>query len=257
MAEQRGQVRTEPSHKRVRVYLGGEQIVDTTEALYVWEHPHYPQYYLPASDFADGVLVPSDRTERSPSRGTARYFTVRAGGVEAVEAGWSYDDSPMEELRGRVRLEWGAMDAWFEEDEEVFVHPRSPTTRVQILPSSRHVVVSVDGVVVADSHRPTFLYETHLPRRTYLPKLDVRMDLLVPTDSSSACPYKGTASYWSVNVNDAVHDDLAWSYATPLPESEGVAGLVCFYDEFVDVTVDGEPQERPTTPFSRRSRQPS
>jgi uncharacterized protein (DUF427 family) len=252
MAEQRGRVRTEPAHKRVRVFLGGECIVDTDDALYVWENPHYPQYYLPASDFRAGALVPSDRTERSPSRGTAHFFTVRGAAAEAAEAAWSYDDSPMEELRGRVRLDWDAMDAWFEEDEEVFVHPRSPTTRVQILPSSRHVVVSVEGVVVAESHRPTFLYETHLPRRTYLPKLDVRMELLTATDSSSRCPYKGTASYWSVHVDGGVHDDLAWSYATPLPESEGIAGLVCFYDEFVDVTIDGKLQERPESPFSRR-----
>jgi uncharacterized protein (DUF427 family) len=252
MVEQRGQVRTAPSHKRVRVFLGGECIVDTDDALYVWENPHYPQYYLPASDFAAGALAPTERTERSPSRGTARYVTVKGGDVEVAAAGWSYDDSPMEEIRGRVRLEWDAMDAWFEEDEEVFVHPRSPTTRVQILPSSRHVVVSLDGVVLADTNRPTFLYETHLPRRTYMPKLDVRMDLLVATDSSSRCPYKGIASYWSANVNGHVYDDLAWSYPTPFPESEGIAGLVCFYDEFVDVSVDGTPQERPRTPFSRR-----
>ena len=107
--------------------------------------------------------------------------------------------------------------------------------------------------VLAETNRPTFLYETHLPRRTYIPKLDVRMDLLTATATSSRCPYKGTASYWSANVNGKVHDDLAWSYPTPLPESEGIAGLVCFYDEFVDLTVDGKPQERPHTAFSRRS----
>ena len=240
MSEQRGRVRTEPSHKRVRVHLGGETVVDTDDALYVWEGPYYPQYYLPASDFAKDALVPSERTERSPSRGTASYFTVRGGDRQAVDAAWSYDDSPMEELRGRVRLEWDAMDAWFEEDEEVFVHPRDPRTRVQTLPSSRHVVVSVDGVVIADSHRPTFLYETHLPRRTYIPKLDVRMDLLTPTATTSRCPYKGTASYWSVRANDSVHDDLVWSYPAPLRESAGIAGLVAFYDDRVDLTVDGE-----------------
>lgn len=245
MSEQRGRVRTEASHKRVRAFVGGECVVDTDDALYVWEGPSYPQYYLPLADFADGVLVESATTTRSPSRGTASYFTVRAGGREAIDAAWSYGDSPLESLRGRVRVEWGAMDTWFEEDEEVFVHPRDPSTRVQILPSSRHVVVAVDGVVVGDSSRPTFLYETGLPRRTYLPKLDVRMERLIPTESTSMCPYKGTARYWSVQANDQVHPDVAWSYPAPLRESLPISGLVAFYDERVDLTVDGDRQPRP------------
>lgn len=155
----------------------------------------------------------------------------------------------MPELRGRVRFGWDSMDAWFEEDEEVFVHPRNPTTRVQILPSSRHVVVAVEGVVVAETRHPTFLYETGLPRRTYIPKLDVRTDLLTPTMTTSMCPYKGTASYWSVRANDNVHADLAWGYPAPLRESAPIAGLVAFLDELVDLTVDGERQARPRTHF--------
>ncbi len=250
MVEQRGQVRTEPSQKRVRVVLGGEVIVDTDDALYVWEAPNFPQYYLPLSDVVDGVLKPSPTTAHSPSRGTATYYTVRAGGIEKVDAAFSYDDSPMEELRGRVRFDWRAMDAWFEEDEEVFVHPRDPSTRIQILPSSRHVVVSVDGIVVADSHHPTFLYETHLPRRTYFSKLDVRMDLLSPTDLATMCPYKGTASYWTLTTPAGVHKNLVWSYPTALRESAPIAGLVAFYDERVDLTVDGVPQPRPKTHFA-------
>lgn len=249
MSEQRGRVRTEPSNKRVRVFVGGDCIVDTDDALYVWEGPSYPQYYLPLADFRDGALVPTSTTQRSPSRGTATYFNVRAVSREVVDAAWSYTDSPLEALRERVRLDWDAMDAWFEEDEEIFVHPRDPSTRVQILPSSRHVTVAVDGTVVADSHRPSFLYETGLPRRTYIPKLDVRMDLLVASETTSKCPYKGTASYWSVVVAGAVHVDLAWSYPAPRRESESITGLVCFYDELVDLTVDGTLQRRPRTHF--------
>jgi uncharacterized protein (DUF427 family) len=143
------------------------------------------------------------------------------------------------------------MDAWFEEDEEIFVHPRSPETRVQILPSSRHVVVAVAGLVVAETRRPTFLHETRLIRRTYVPKLDVRLDLLTPTDTTSRCPYKGTARYWSVRPEIADAVDVAWSYPTPLPESAPVAGLVAFYDERVDLTIDGVPQERPRNAFAR------
>jgi uncharacterized protein (DUF427 family) len=143
------------------------------------------------------------------------------------------------------------MDAWFEEDEEVFTHPRDPYTRVDILASSRHVRVEVAGVTVAESSSPRLLFETGLPARYYLPKPHVRLDLLVPTDTVSHCPYKGRAEWWSVHTPDGtVHPDLAWSYRTPLPESRQVAGLIAFYDEKVDVHVDGVRQERPRTKFS-------
>ena len=247
MTEQRGLIRTEPAHRRVRAVLGGEVVVDTTDALYVWEHPHYPQWYLPLADVADGVLEPTATTSRSPSRGTASHYTVRAGGKQARDAAWRYPDSPIEALRDRVRFDWSAMDAWFEEDEEVFVHPRSPNTRIAILPSSRHVVVTVDGTVVADSTRPTFLHESGLPMRTYLPKTDVRMDLLVRTDTRTGCPYKGWASYWTLRLDDGTeHGDIAWSYRTPLRESQPIAGLVAFHDSRVDVTIDGVAQPRAT-----------
>jgi uncharacterized protein (DUF427 family) len=249
MSEPRGLVRTEPSHKRVRIFFGGVPVVDTVDALYVWEGPSYPQYYVPRGDVADGVLQPSPTTSRSPSRGTATHFHVVGGGREATDAAWTYDDSPMPELRGRVRFGFDAMDAWFEEDEEIFVHPRSPSTRIQVLPSSRHVAVRVDGLVVAESSRPTFLYETGLPRRTYFSKLDVRMDLLTPTATTTRCPYKGKASYWTLTTPDEVHPDWVWSYPAPSRESMQVAGLVAFFDERVDVIVDGVQQARPVTPF--------
>ena len=249
MAEARGLVRTEPSNKRVRIFFGGQLIVDSDDALYVWEGPAYPQYYVPMTDIASGVLQPSSTETRSSSRGTATHHTVRAGGREAIDAAWSYDDSPMEELRGRVRFQWDAMDAWFEEDEEVFLHPRNPSTRIQILPASRHVTVSVDGLVVAESDRPSFLHETNLPRRMYLPKLDVRMDLLVPTETTSVCPYKGTATYWTLRTPAGEHPDVVWSYPAPFRESAQIAGLVAFYDEVVDVTIDGVVQAKPRTRF--------
>ena len=128
--------------------------------------------------------------------------------------------------------------------------PRSPEVRVDALPTSRHVRVIVDGVVVADSTRSTVLYETGLPPRYYLPKNDVRMDLLTPTESTSGCPYKGWANYWTVTVDGTEHIDLAWGYRTPLPESEPIAGLVCFYNEKVDLEIDGVLVERVKTKFS-------
>src|SRR5207248_11041170 len=150
-------------------------IADTSDALYVWEVPYYPHYYLPIAAVRDGVLDPTATTTRSPSRGTATHFTVKAGGKTAVDAAWTYPDSPIEQLRDRVRLDWPAMDNWFEEDEEVFVHPRDPYTRVDILHSSRRVRIEVDGVILAESDHPTLLFETGLPRRTYLPKIDARL----------------------------------------------------------------------------------
>jgi uncharacterized protein (DUF427 family) len=238
MSESRGLVRTAPANRRIRAFLGGEVVVDTADALYVWEGPHYPQWYLPLADVTDGAFVPTGTETRSPSRGTATHYTIKAGGKEVVDGAWRYADSPIEELRDRVRVDWSAMDAWFEEDEEVFVHPRDPQTRIAILPSSRHVVVSVGGVVVADSTHATFLHETGLPMRTYLPKTDVRMDLLTPTSSSTMCPYKGTAEYWMLRLPDGTeHADIVWSYRTPLPESQAIAGLLAFYDQRVDITI--------------------
>jgi uncharacterized protein (DUF427 family) len=246
----RGRVRVEPATKRVRIMLGGQVVADTTGAVYVWENPNYPQYYIPLADVAPGALKETGTTTRSPSRGTAVHYSVHGGDKMAEDAAWRYGDSPLEELRDRVRFDWGAMDAWFEEDEEVFVHPRSPYTRVDILRTSRPVRIEVAGTVVAETTHATFLFETGLPRRSYIPKLDVRMDLLDPTGSVTMCPYKGTARYWSVRAGGDVHRDLAWSYDAPFRESAPIAGLVAFYDEKVDVYVDGALQPRPRTPFS-------
>jgi uncharacterized protein (DUF427 family) len=234
-------VRVEQGEKRVRAYLGGELVADTTAPLLVWEKPFYPAYYFPIGDVRTELLEADGTVAHSPSRGDGQTFTVRAGGKAAAKAALRYETSPVEELRDAIRLDWSAMDAWFEEDEEVFTHPRSPYTRVDILPSSRTVRVEVGGVVIAETSQAMLLFETGLPTRYYLPKTHVRMDLLRPTATESHCPYKGQASYWSVDVDGDVREDAAWSYPTPLPESERVAGLVCFYPDRVDVFVDGRP----------------
>ncbi|MEU6797346.1 DUF427 domain-containing protein [Nonomuraea wenchangensis] len=242
----RGRVRVERTAKRVRAYLGGRAVADTTAALLVWEVPYYPTYYFPLADVDESALKATGATKHSPSRGEGVVHTVTSGAAEAPDAALTFPDSPLEEIRGHVRFEWDAMDAWFEEDEEVYVHARDPYTRVDILPTSRHVRVEVDGVTVADSRGARVLFETGLPARYYLPKTDVRLDLLEHTDTVTRCPYKGTAEYWSVNGQE----DLAWSYRTPLPESERIAGLIAFYNEKLDIYVDGELQERPRTKFS-------
>ena len=152
-------------------------------------------------------------------------------------------------------FEWDAMEAWFEEDEQVYTHPRDPYTRVDILASSRRVRVLLDGLVLADSTSPRLLFETGLPTRYYLPRTHVRMDLLERSPTVTHCPYKGRAETWSVRVGETLHEDLAWSYPAPLPESQKVAGLIAFYDEKLDIEVDGVLQERPRTKFadSRRA----
>jgi uncharacterized protein (DUF427 family) len=245
----RGRVRLERGAKRIRVVLGGEIVADTARPVLVWEVPYYPAYYFPLADVR-AELERDGRTVHSPSRGEGSMFTVRVGGAEARGAALRYESSPIPELRDLVRLEWHAMDAWFEEDEEVFTHPRDPYTRVDILASSRPVRVAVGGTVVAESTSPRILFETGLPPRYYLPKTHVRLDLLVPSDTVTHCPYKGQAEYWSVRTPDGVHDDLAWSYRTPLPESQKIAGLIAFLNEKADISVDGAPQERPRTKFS-------
>ncbi len=236
----RGRVRLEQGRKRVRAYLGGRLVADTTSPALVWENPHYPAYYLPRADVV-AELVPIARTEHSPSRGDAVYFDVVVEGRTAPAAAWAYPQSPLEGLRELVRLDWDEMDRWLEEDEPVYVHPRSPYTRIDALPSSRHVRVEIDGVVVADSHRPVILFETGLVPRYYLPLVDVRQDLLRPSGTRTHCPYKGNAEYFSVEVDGTRHDDVVWTYRTPLPESARIAGLVCFYDERVTVSVDAVP----------------
>ena len=245
----RGRVRIEPSAKRVRAYLGGELVADARTPMLVWEKPFYPTYYIPAGDLR-AELAPTGEVAHSPSRGDATIYDVVTAGRKAAGAAVRYHDSPLEALRDLIRLDWAAMDEWFEEDEPVYVHPRDPYTRVDILASSRHVGVQVDGVTVADSHQPRILFETGLPPRYYLPLTDLRLDLLRPSDTQTHCPYKGTATYWSVVVGDAEHRDLVWCYRTPLPESQKVAGLACFYNEKVDLYVDGVKQDRPHTPFS-------
>lgn len=248
--ETRGRVRIEDGSKRVRTYLGGEMIADTLTPKLVWEVPYYPAYYIPEEDVRMELLAPTDRTERSPSRGEARYFTIKGGSRTAENAAWHYPGSPMDALRGLIRFDWEAMDAWFEEDEEVSVHPRDPYTRVDILASSRHIEVVIGGVKVADSGHPRLLFETGLPARYYVPLVDVRMDLLRASPKITHCPYKGTANYWSVDVNGELVNDVVWTYRTPLLESVKIAGLACFYNERVDLYVDSVLQRRPRSKFS-------
>jgi uncharacterized protein (DUF427 family) len=246
----RGRVRIETGTKRIRTDLGGAVVADTTAPRLVWVRAYYPTYYFPIADVRTELLEADGTVVRTPSRGEGRRFSVRAGGKLPEAAAVRHETSPMEALRDAIRFEWDLMDAWFEEDDEVFTHARDPYTRVDILASSRHVRVEVDGITVAESTSPRLLFETGLPVRYYLPKPHVRMDLLTSTETVSHCPYKGQAAWWSVIAGDSVHEDLAWSYPTPLPESQRIAGLISFYNEKTDIYVDNTLQDRPKTKFS-------
>ena len=228
----------EPTAKRIRAVLGGEVVLDSTGVLLVWENPNYPQYYVPVDDVS-ADLEPVGPWEEAPGDfGVAEcQDVVLPNGRRAERAAWRYPDHP--EIGRYVRFDWRSMDGWFEEDEPVIVHPRSPYTRVDILRSSREVRIEVDGTTVAHSVRPTLLFETGLPTRYYLPPTDVRLDLLRHSDRRTSCPYKGHTTYHSLEVDGVLHEDLVWCYETPLPESTTIAGLLCFHDERVELSVDG------------------
>ena len=239
----------EPVPRRIRAFLGGEKVLDTTRALYVWEWPYYPQYYIPLADVRRDLVIPEGHTQQT-GRGVAEPHGLRAGGIHRPHAARLLSDSPIDGLTGTVRFDWAALDAWFEEDEQVFVHPRSPYVRVDALRSSRPVRVELEGVVLADSPSPVMVFETGLPTRYYLSRTDVDFGHLIATDTVTACPYKGvTSGYWSIRAGDTVHRDLAWAYDFPTRQLLPIAGMVAFYNEKVDIFLGGRQLEQPQTHF--------
>ncbi len=236
-----------PTPRRIRVALGRETVADSRDAMVLRQHGFLPVYYLPERDVRTDLLEPSAHTTISPYKGTASYWTVEAGGRRAESAAWSYPDpkpgSP--DTRGYFSFDFHSMDAWYEEDEQIFVHARDPCHRVDALRSSRRVRVSIDGVVAADSSRPVLLFETGLLTRYYLPLQDARIELLEPSDTFTMCPYKGRASYYSLRVGEAMQEDAAWYYAFPLRDVAKVENHICFWNERYAIEVDGEPLPTP------------
>jgi uncharacterized protein (DUF427 family) len=232
-----------PVPRRIRGRLGGRTIFDTTRARYVWEWSHYPQYYIPLDDVEPDVLV-DEGTRHRGRRGTVQVHGLRVDAVHRPGAAQVVVDSPLAGVGGTVRFDWAALDAWYEEDEEVFVHPRNPYVRVDAVRSSRPVRVQWGELVLAESSSPVLVFETGLPTRYYLPASDLRHDRLIrSTDTRTACPYKGTTSYYlSARRGDGAGDilaDVAWCYSFPTAAVLPIAGLVAFYQDKVDVLVDG------------------
>jgi uncharacterized protein (DUF427 family) len=246
MAAERGRV--EPAPRRVRGYAGGRLMFDTTAARYVWEVPYYPQYYVPLGDVDLALLTDENRAQRVQF-GPSKLYSI-TGSSDEKPAARVFDADGDGPVAGLVRFEWASLD-WFEEDERIVGHPRNPYVRVDAIRSHRHVRIELDGTVLADTHSPVLLFETGLPTRYYVDRTDVHFDHLEPSDTQTLCPYKGTTTaYWSVRIGDAVHADLAWTYDYPLPAVAPIAGLVAFYNEKLDIVVDGRRLPRATTHFS-------
>jgi len=266
MASGFGELRHEPTAKRIQAVLGGETIVDSTRAVLVWEPRRIvPSYAVPVEDVR-GELVPADAVSAGPGDdvGVALAdvtalrvldpripFSVHSTAGEAVDlraagqvrpgAGFRPDDP---DLAGLVILDFAAFDAWYEEDELNVAHPRDPFHRIDVLPSSRQVRLELDGQLLAVSSRPVLLFETMLPARYYLPRADITAEL-VPSPTRTWCAYKGQASYFSASVGGRLVPDIAWSYPDPQHDAARVRDLIAFFDERIDVTLDGERRARP------------
>ncbi|GAA0603899.1 DUF427 domain-containing protein [Kutzneria viridogrisea] len=224
-----------PFPRRVRGVFADRTVLDTDRGVLVHESNILPRLYVPEEDLDTALLTDTDLSTHCPFKGDASYRSITVGEGTAENAVWAYREPlpAAEWLRGYASVYWAALDHWYDEDEEVFGHLRDPFTRVDIRASSRKVVVRAGDQVLAESGRPLVLSENGLPNRYYLPREDVRLDLLSPTDTSTVCPYKGTASY----VRTAEIEDVAWIYEQPFVECTAIAGKISFDPGKVTVEV--------------------
>ena len=189
-------VRMEPIAKRVRAFVSGVAIADSCRAMMMFETARLCVYYFPIEDVRADLLVATSKVVGSVAKGDATYYSIAVDGRTVENAAWRYLKTPAgcPDLAGFIAFHWKLMDAWFEEDDEVFVHARDPYHRIDVLNSSREVRVVVGGQVVAVTSRARFLFETGLPVRYYIPKEDVRTDLLQPSQTKTTCAYKDQTS---------------------------------------------------------------
>jgi uncharacterized protein (DUF427 family) len=228
--------------RRVRAVLAGETVLDTRSGKLLHETGYDPQLYLPREDVRHDLLVPSDHSTNCPFKGDATYWSIRVDDAVARDAVWAYDE-PLEEagfLRGHVAVYWDRVDHWLDEDEQVEGHLPDPYHRVDARASRSHVHVAVAGVPIADSTRSVVVSETGLRNRYYLPRKDVRTEVLEPSETRALCPYKGRTSYWSVRLGDELLKDAAQSHDAPVEGTVPAADHLCFVSDGVQVWVDGE-----------------
>ncbi len=244
-------VRLEQTPRWVRVKIGDELVADSKRTLLLLEYGpgRLPSYYFQEEDVRMDLLHPIHLGRRDSK---TKYWSVKSETHVAEAAAWCLVDLPNElaALKGLITFKWGKPIRWYEEEEEVVIHARDPHKRVDVIVSSRHVRIEIGDQTVADTHNPFLLFETSLPTRYYIPRKDVRIDLLQPSDHTSYCPYKGKASYWSVKVGNHLVENIVWSYLNPIPECLKVKELFCFFNEKVNVYLDSELEHRPITPFS-------
>jgi uncharacterized protein (DUF427 family) len=233
------------SERWVRGKIGEIVVVDSRRPLLVWEPGlPVPFYAFALTDVTGGTLRPAARPPEPGSRAGSSFYDLTVAGLTLPNAAWTYPGGIFSETVCLAWREWfgQGIERWYEEDEQIFVHPRDPFSRIDSLPSSRHVVVEHDGVVLADTHRPVLLFETGLPTRYYIPADDLVQDLLLPSDHHTRCPYKGVASYWSLADSPGRDGrNIGWYYPDPLPGVANIAGLTAFYQDRVAILVDGEP----------------
>lgn len=245
-APEKGAIFLDVIPRRVRGFKDGDLVVDSRRVHMLHESRILPVWYFPIEDVRMELLRETGHSTHCPYKGDTRYFAI--GTVE--KAAWNYPEpiEGMEALRDLVAFHFDSLDEWLEEDEPVIGHPRDPYHRIDVNRSSRHVKVTLDGETLAESDAPVALFETGLPTRWYLPREDVNMELLEPSDTRTTCAYKGHAA----TLSSSGQDDVAWTYTEPDPQVEPIRDRIAFYNEFVDIELDGEPQERPATPFSKR-----
>jgi uncharacterized protein (DUF427 family) len=250
--ERDGLLYLEPSPRRIRGIAGGATVIDSRAARMLHEHGRLPIYLFPREEVRTDLLEASETRTSSENKGEARWSHLRLGGERVEDAAWEWHEPPpgAPPLAGLLGFRWEALERWFEEDEEAVVHARDPYHRVDVLDTSRRVRISLDGELIAETDRAKVIFETGLPPRWYVPLDDVRDELLIPSEERTGCAYKGFASYWSVHIGDRVEEDLAWCYREPRRDVVPVAGMVAFFNERVDLELDGELQERPLTPWS-------
>ena len=235
----------EPTPKRVRVEVGGETIADSRRAFLLQESGLQPVYYFPPADVRTDLFEPTDHHTHCPKKGDASYYTIRVGDRVVENGAWYYPE-PIPEapasLRGLIAFYFDRVDRWLEEAGEIDTHPRDPYHRIDVIPSDSHIRVSRDGEVLAESDRAVALFESNLPVRWYLPREDLLVDL-EPSDRVTYCPYKGQARYYTAVVDGG--KDLLWYYAAPRPEVGAIAGLLAFWNERVEIEVDGVALDQP------------
>jgi uncharacterized protein (DUF427 family) len=211
--------------------------------------PHGVAYIEPFTRRLRGMLdgrtvVDSERVVVVHRPGQRLIYAIPAGDVDGAAAGKA---EPAPHVDGHLTIPWGALDEWYQEEQRIVGYPANPYHRVDCIPTRRHLRVEVAGTVLVDTTETLGVYETALVTRLYVPRSAVRTDLLRPSATTSYCPYKGHATWWSAVVDGTVVEDVAWSYEDTHPESSPLRGLLSFDEQRADVVTD-LPEERSCAP---------